>query len=221
MRLLVIEDDPDIREMLTTSLQSATYAVDEAGSAREAEGFATVYPYDALVVDIGLPEGPDAGLKLIKKLRSDGSKTPVLFLSARSELQDRLEGFEVGGDDYLVKPYQVEEVHARLRALLRRAKPAQSNTLERRDLKVDWGARAVYISGSAVHLTAKEYAILELLGSHPGRIFDRDEIIAHVWDSSFTGDTNVVDVYVWNLRKKLGSWTVETVRGIGYRFPAE
>jgi DNA-binding response OmpR family regulator len=220
MRLLVIEDDPDIREMLTTSLQAATYAVDEAGSAEEAEGFATVYPYDALVVDIGLPEGPDAGLKLIKKLRNEGSKTPVLFLSARSELQDRLQGFDVGGDDYLVKPYQVEEVHARLRALLRRAVPAQSSTLEKNDLLVNWNDRAVFVSGEPTHLTAKEYAILELLGQHPGRIFDRDEIIAHVWDSSFTGDTNVVDVYVWNLRKKLGSWVVETVRGIGYRFPA-
>jgi two-component system response regulator PhoP len=220
MRLLVIEDDPDIREMLTTALKAATYAVDEAGSATEAEGLATVYPYDGLVVDIGLPEGQDAGLKLIRRLRNDGMKTPVLFLSARAELNDRLAGFDVGGDDYLVKPYSVDEVQARLRALLRRAKPAQSNLLERFDLRVDWNARAVAVAGQPTHLTAKEYAILELLASHPGRIFERDEIIQHVWDASFGGDTNVVDVYVWNLRKKLGAWTVETVRGIGYRFPA-
>jgi DNA-binding response OmpR family regulator len=98
--------------------------------------------------------------------------------------------------------------------------PAQSSTIEKNDLLVNWNDRAVFVAGEPTHLTAKEYAILELLGQHPGRIFDRDEIIAHVWDSSFTGDTNVVDVYVWNLRKKLGSWVVETVRGIGYRFPA-
>ena len=221
MRVLVLEDDRDTRQSLISSLSGAGLAVDEADSANAAHGLAQVYPYDGLIVDIGLPEGDDAGLRLIRSLRDEGCAAPVLFISARSTLEDRLAGFAGGGDDYLVKPFHLSEAVARLQAVLRRAHqgPNARRVLERGALRVDWIDRKITVNGLPVHLTAKEYGILELLASHPGRLFSREEIIERVWNLDFSAGTNIVDVYVWNLRKKLGGTVVETVRGLGYRFP--
>ncbi|HEX2864771.1 MAG TPA: response regulator transcription factor [Deinococcales bacterium] len=221
MRLLVVEDDAGIRQPLAGSLREAGYATDEAADLKSATGLADTYPYDALIVDVRLPEGPDAGFDFVQRLRTLGVRSPVLFLTARDSLEDRVRGLDTGGDDYLVKPFQIAEVQAHLRALLRRARPIPDVAFRRGPLEVDFTARSVTLDGRAVHLTAKEYSILELLVSNPGRLYRREEIIDRVWDSNFSAETNIVDVYVRNLRRKVGDWAIETVRGLGYRFPAD
>lgn len=220
MRLLVLDADRDARRPVVQALRSVGHAVDEAASADEGEGLARVYPYDALIVDVCLPEGTDAGLRLLHKLRADGLRTPVLLFSEHAELTDRLAGFEAGADDYLAKPFHHSELSARLAAVTRRAQPRLENILDRGPLRVNLDSRCVSVGGQPVHLTAKEFGILDLLARYPGRLFAREEIIAHVWNAEVVADTNVVDVYVWNVRKKLGKQAVQTVRGIGYRFPA-
>jgi len=220
VRLLLLEDDPGIRVPLAASLREAGFAVDEAESRREAENLALTYPYSAMVVDVRLPDGADAGFEFVRSVRSKGLHASVLFLTARDSLEDRISGLDAGGDDYLTKPFHIAEVQARLRALMRRSRATPDTALERNGLRVDFNTRSVTLEGRVVHLTAKEYAILELFASTPGKLFERDQIIERVWDSDYNAETNVVDVYVKNLRKKLADWVVETVRGIGYRFPA-
>jgi two-component system response regulator PhoP len=219
MRVLVLEDDADIRASLSASLREAGYVVDEAERASVADSLLETFEFDALVVDVRLPEGPSAGFEFVERLRASGIASPVLFLTARDALRDRVAGLDAGGDDYLTKPFALEEVHARLRALLRRARPSPTNVLEVRDLRLEWNAKRVTVGGDPAHLTAKEYGILELLASNPGRVYSRFEIADHVWGADFAAETNVVDVYVKNLRRKLGAWVVETVIGSGYRFP--
>ncbi len=219
MRLLILEDDPTIRLSLTASLREAGYVVDEAERASEARGLAESYEFDALVVDVRLPEGADAGFGFVEWLRARGITKPVLMLTARDGLRDRVAGLDAGADDYLVKPFELEELHARLRALLRRSRPVPENVLERGEFRLEWAAKRVALSGVDVHLTAKEYGILELLAANAGRVYSRGEIADHVWGIEFEAETNVVDVYVKNLRRKIGAWVVETIIGIGYRFP--
>ena len=221
VRFLLLEDDPHIRAPLAASLREFGCAVDETGRASEAEGMAGMYPYDAMIVDVRLPDGPNAGFDLVAKLRAGGNNAPVLFLTARDSLEDRIHGLDVGGDDYLTKPFHMSELRAHLRALVRRARPQQAVVAERGGLRVDFNARSVTLQGKSVRLTAKEYGILELLSSNPGRVFERNEIVERVWDAEFHAETNIVDVYVKNLRRKLGDDMIETVRGIGYRFPSD
>jgi DNA-binding response OmpR family regulator len=219
MRMLLIEDDPGSRKVLAISMRRHGYAVDAVGSASEAQGLVGMNPYDVMVVDVGLPEGPRAGLRFVQELRAQRLSTPVLFLSARGELDDRVDGLEVGGDDYLVKPCHMREIDARVRALVRRSKPVRQHVLCFADLEIDWESRAVRRAGRIVELTGKEYSVLELLASHPGKLFSRDEIIAKVWDEEFSSDDRLITVYVKTLRRKLGHGTIQTVRGVGYRFP--
>ena len=219
MRILVLEDDRDIRTSLSASLREAGYVVDEAERGIEAQALTELFEFDALIVDVRLPDGPDAGFHFVEDLRAAQVTSPVLFLTARDALRDRVSGLDAGGDDYLSKPFALEEVHARLRALLRRARPLPANVLVQRDLRLEWAAKRVAVGGEAVHLTSKEYGILELLASNAGRVYSRNEIADHVWGMDFNAETNVVDVYVKNLRRKLGAWIVETVIGSGYRFP--
>ncbi len=219
MRILVLEDDRDIRTSLCNSLREAGYVVDEAERGTEAQALTENFEFDALIVDVRLPDGPDAGFHFVEGLRAAQVTSPVLFLTARDSLRDRVAGLDAGGDDYLTKPFALEEVHARLRALLRRARPLPANVLVQRDLRLEWTAKRVAVGGETVHLTAKEYGILELLASNTGRVYSRNEIADHVWGVDFNAETNVVDVYVKNLRRKLGAWIVETVIGSGYRFP--
>jgi DNA-binding response OmpR family regulator len=220
MRLLVLEDDSGIREPLLAFLRESGYAVDTALRASEADALIRLYPYDALIFDVRLPEGPNAGFELVRKLRAEGFEQPVLFLSARDSLNDRLEGLDSGGDDYLVKPFHLAEVRSRLRALLRRTQTQKADVLEWNDVRMNWLERRVWRASEEVHLTGKELGLLELLSTHPGRLFSREDIIERVWDAEFDAETNVVDVYVRNLRRKLGDGVVETVRGVGYRFPS-
>ena len=219
MRILVLEDDRDIRTSLSARLREAGYVVDEAERGIEAQALTELFEFDALIVDVRLPDGPDAGFHFVEDLRAAQITSPVLFLTARDALRDRVSGLDAGGDDYLSKPFALEEVHARLRALLRRARPLPANVLVQRDLRLEWAAKRVTVCGEAVHLTSKEYGILELLASNAGRVYSRNEIADHVWGMDFNAETNVVDVYVKNLRRKLGAWIVETVIGSGYRFP--
>lgn len=220
MRLLVLEDDAGIREPLLAFLRESGYAVDAAMRASEADALIRLYPYDALIFDVRLPEGPNAGFELVRKLRAEGFEQPVLFLSARDSLSDRLEGLDSGADDYLVKPFHLAEVRSRLRALLRRTQTQKADVLEWSEVRMNWLERRVWRASAEVHLTGKELGLLELLSTHPGRLFSREDIIERVWDAEFDAETNVVDVYVRNLRRKLGDGVVETVRGVGYRFPS-
>jgi len=220
MRLLVLEDDAGIREPLLAFLRESGYAVDAALRASEADALIRLYPYDALIFDVRLPEGPNAGFELVRKLRAEGFEQPVLFLSARDSLSDRLEGLDSGADDYLVKPFHLAEVRSRLRALLRRTQTQKADVLEWNEVRMNWLERRVWRASAEVHLTGKELGLLELLSTHPGRLFSREDIIERVWDAEFDAETNVVDVYVRNLRRKLGDGVVETVRGVGYRFPS-
>ncbi len=219
MRLLLIEDDPASQKFLAIGLRQQSFAVDTASSAREAELLADEHPYSVYIVDIGLPEGITAGLEFVRQRRTQNDFTPVLFLSARGELEDRVDGLGIG-DDYLVKPAHLREIVARVEALCRRQRSVPSNLLKRGDLEIDWTARAVSVAGQAVHLTAKEYGILELLAGNPGRLYSQAEIIARVWDEQFDYDSNVIAVYAKRLRGKLGHDVIETVVGVGYRFPA-
>ena len=219
MRILVLEDDPTIRSSLASSLREADFVVDEADRALEAEGLTDSFEFDAMIVDVRLPEGPDAGFDFVKHLRANGVTNPVLFLTARDGLGDRITGLDAGGDDYLTKPFALEEVHARLRALLRRSRPNPINTLERGGFTLDFATRRVSLNENEIHLTAKEFGILQLLASSPGRVFSRSEIADRVWGVNFEAETNVVDVYVKNLRRKVGAWVIETLVNVGYRFP--
>lgn len=219
MRFLIVEDEPDIRRPLAASLRESGYAVDEAASAGEAHALAASFPFDALMVDVGLPEGPLAGFDLVRELREGGVTYPVLFLTARDAVEDRIHGLDSGGDDYMVKPFHLGEVQARLRALVRRGRAEVQSARTWRNLKLDWTNRAVYKASVRVALTAKEFALLEVLASHPGRVYTREELIDRVWDGRFDAESNVVDTYVRNLRRKLGDDVVQTMRGVGYSFP--
>jgi DNA-binding response OmpR family regulator len=219
MRLLLIEDDPASQKFLAIGLRQQSFAVDTASSAFEAELSADENPYAVYIVDIGLPEGTTAGLEFVRQRRAKKDFTPVLFLSARGELDDRVDGLGIG-DDYLVKPAHLREVVARVEALCRRQRSTPANVLKRGDLEIDWTARAVSLAGEPVHLTAKEYGILELLAANPGRLYSQAEIISRVWDEQFDYDSNVIAVYAKRLRGKLGHGVIETVVGVGYRFPA-
>lgn len=219
MRILLLEDDSGIRGPLARFLREAGYAVDEAAATEEADSLTGLYPYGAIIADVRLPEGPDAGFTFVRQLRHHKDDVPVLFLSARDGLEDRLEGLETGGDDYLTKPFHLQEVLARLRAITRRSAPTHQAELEWGDVRMNWSQRRVTVHDEPVHLTGKELGVLELLSTHPGRLFTREEIIERVWDAQFDAGTNIIDVYVRNIRRKLGDGIVETVRGIGYRYP--
>ncbi|MBI0446568.1 response regulator transcription factor [Deinococcus sp. DB0503] len=219
MRFLLIEDEAPIRGPLAAHLREAGYAVDEAPNAREGMGLALTSPYQALIVDVRLPEGDGAGFDLVRELRARGLYAPVLFLTARDGVEDRIAGLDVGGDDYLVKPFHLGEVQARLRALVRRSRPEPRVEFIWRDLRFDWNARAVYRGGKRVPFTAKEYALVEVLASHPGRVYSKDELIDRVWDGRFDAESNVVETYVRNVRRKLGDDAIRTTRGLGYSFP--
>ncbi|WP_027482313.1 response regulator transcription factor [Deinococcus pimensis] len=221
MRLLVLEDEPVIRAALAANLRESGYAVDEAPDASTAASLARSFPYDAYVVDVRLPEGDGAGLDFVRDLRENGLLAPALFLTARDAVEDRILGLDAGGDDYLVKPFHVGEVHARLRALLRRGRAEARSTLEWRDLRFDWTSRAVYRAGARVALTAKEFGLIEVLASHPGRVYSRSDLIDRVWDGAFDAESNVVETYVRNVRRKLGDDVIRTQRGLGYHFPEE
>lgn len=222
MRILVVEDDAKIALFVVKGLKQEGYAVDHASDGDTGLSLATTTPYDAAVVDIMLP-GLD-GLSLVKRLRAKGEQVPVLFLSARSGVQDRVLGLQSGGDDYLTKPFAFAELSARLQALIRRASRAPEATrLSAGDVVMDLVARTVTVGGRVVELQPREFSLLEYLLRHPGRAVTKTMILEHVWDYSFDPQTNVVDVLMHRLRAKVDPerTRIDTVRGVGYVFKTD
>jgi two-component system response regulator PhoP len=220
MRLLLVEDEPGLREQLAARLQESGYAVTRAADGAEGLYFATEYPFDAAIVDLGLPQL--SGIELIRRARGAGKAFPILILTARGRWQDKVEGLEAGADDYLVKPFQHEELEARVRALLRRASGWTQPTLDFGPLVIDTRGKQVSVDGNAVELTAYEYNVLEYLALNAGKAVSKSELTEHIYDQDFDRDSNVIEVFVGRLRRKLDPegrlLPIETVRGQGYRF---
>jgi DNA-binding response OmpR family regulator len=220
VRLLLVEDDSAIRGFLGRALTEAGYQVDTAANAASAEALALEGNHDAFIIDLGLPDGD--GLDLIQRCRAQGSNTPVLILSARRSVDERVRGLEHGGDDYLTKPFALAELLARLRNLLRRATPPQNDPVRLRvgDLQLDLVRREAYRNGQALRLTPQEFILLEYLCRNTGRVVTRTMILDHVWQMRIDPATNVVDVHIYRLRSKVDqdaqSPLIHTIRGVGY-----
>jgi DNA-binding response OmpR family regulator len=219
MRLLIVEDEPLIAQNLLEGLGADGFRPVVAHSTESAWEVLWKRPFDLVLLDVMLPEGDEAGFQLAQEMREANFHQPILFLTARETLPDRIRGLEYG-DDYLPKPFALAEVSARLKALYRRG--------EMRPRKVRWGevelqseAREVRRGGTLLRLSGKEYEVLELFMLNPGRVFSRDEVLERIWGVGFDANSNLVDVYVKNLRTKLDAGVIETVRGLGYRFPGE
>ena len=217
MRILVVEDEPDLGRVIQRTLAEEGYACDWASDGEDARHQALTGPYDAIVLDLMLP-GVD-GWTILRDLREQGLDVPVLVLTARDALHDRVRGLDLGADDYLTKPFALSELLARLRALIRRSAAKPSPILELGDIRIDTRARTVCTGDDEVVLRAKEYALLELLAFRRGEVISRSTIHDHLWDDEDDTLSNVVDVYVANLRRKLGRKLIETRRGQGYRLP--
>ena len=215
MRILVVEDDPDLNRQLVTALQDAGYVVDAARMARRATTSATPSPMTRVVLDLGLPVLD--GVSVLEKWRRAGKKMPVLILTARDRWSDKVAGFDAGADDYVAKPFHMEEVLARVRALLRRsAGHATSETFLRAGACSTPRARASPSNGTAVKLTSLEFRLLAYLMHHKGKVVSRTELVEHLYDQDFDRDSNTIEVFVGRLRKKLGVDVLHTIRGMGY-----
>lgn len=216
MKLLVVEDEPAAAAFLKRGLGEEGFAVDVAADGPSAREAVALTAYDAILLDVMLPETD--GFALCAGWRRDGITTPVLFLTARDDVSDRVRGLNLGGDDYLVKPFAFEELLARVRALLRRGRPdAATGILHCGALTLDTHRREASIDGRTVALTAREYQLLEYLAYHAGKVVTRTQLWQHVWETGDEPDSNVVDVYIGYLRAKLGKDAIRTVRGAGYR----
>jgi two-component system OmpR family response regulator len=219
VRVLVVEDEARMAGLLKRALQEEGHAVDIASDGPEGLWLATENAYEAIVLDVMLP-GLD-GIQLCRRLRESGSWVPVLLLTARDGVGDRVRGLDAGADDYLVKPFSLLELAARLRALARRGDRPRPAVLAEGDLRLDPAAKRAWRAGTEVQLTPKEFALLEFFLRHPGRVLTRSQIIEAVWDFAYDGGSNVVDQYVKYLRRKVdvpfGRQDIETVRGMGYR----
>jgi two-component system copper resistance phosphate regulon response regulator CusR len=217
MRILLVEDEEKVSRFVTLGLNAEQFVVDRASDGITGYEMATAHPYDILVVDLMLPRL--SGSELISRLRQNRIETPVLVLTARDQLDHKIKNFENGADDYLTKPFAFAELLARIRALLRR-RPVGSTMLMVGDLEIDLVTRQVKRSGKVLRLTSKEYGLLEYLASNPGRVLSRTMIIQYVWDQSFEGLTNIVDVYIRHLRQKIDDpfdrKLIRTVRSAGY-----
>ncbi len=217
MRILVVEDDAKIASFVVNGLKQNGFAVDRCADGEEAHILATTTPYDAAVVDIMLPKLD--GLSLVKKLRQETLRVPVIFLSAKASVDDRIKGLQAGGDDYVTKPFAFSELLARVQALIRRATNITEPTrLKTADLQLDLLTREVSRAGERIELQSREFALLEYLMRHAGRVVTKTMILEHIWDYSFDPQTNVVDVLVHRLRNKIdkGKDLVHTIRGVGY-----
>ena len=214
MRVLVVEDDADISRQLVTVLTDAGYAVDAAADGEEGHYLGETEPYDAILLDLGLPAID--GVTVLERWRRAGIKTPVLILTARDRWSDKVAGFDAGADDYVAKPFYVEEVLARLRALVRRAAGHATSELECGPLRLDTRAARVSVDGTPVKLTALAYRLLAYLMMHKGRVVSRTELVEHLYDQDFDRDSNTIEVFVGRVRKKLGVNLIQTVRGLGY-----
>lgn len=218
MRLLVVEDDKDLNRQLTAALQQAGYVVDSAFDGEEGHFLGDTEPYDAIVLDIGLPKRD--GISVLEQWRADGRKMPVLMLTARDRWGDKVQGFDAGADDYVAKPFHMEEVLARLRALMRRAAGHATSELVCGPVRLDTKAGRVIVDGNPIRLTSHEYRLLAYLMHHTGRIVSRTELVEHLYDQDFDRDSNTIEVFIGRLRKKLGVDIIQTIRGLGYLIAA-
>jgi DNA-binding response OmpR family regulator len=218
MRIFIVEDDPVLADGLTRSLRAADYAVDCVEDGAEADHVLNAQSYDLVILDLGLPKLD--GFEVLRRLRRRGSRVPVLVLTARDALEDRVKGLDLGADDYLAKPFSLDELRARVRALLRRGSESGTSTLKLADVTMDLLRREIRRGGEEIRLTPREYALLEYLMRHPNRVLTRTSIAEHVWDYSFDWQSNVVDVFVNYLRRKLEGdgrpKLIHTIRGVGY-----
>jgi len=214
MRLLVVEDDRDLNRQIVAALEGAGYVVDKAFDGEEGQYLGENEPYDAVVLDIGLPKRD--GVAVLEAWRKAGRMMPVLILTARDRWSDKVEGFDAGADDYVSKPFHMEEVLARLRALVRRAAGHATSQVAVGPVRLDQRAGRVTVAGAPVKLTSHEYRLLAYLMMHVGRVISRAEIIEHLYDQDFDRDSNTVEVFIGRLRRKLGVDIIQTVRGMGY-----
>ncbi len=218
MRILIAEDEKSLNRIIAKQLKASGYSVDCAFNGEEAYDLISVTDYDAAVFDVMMPKID--GFSLLRKIRNEGNSLPVLFLTARDSIEDRVEGLDTGADDYLVKPFAFEELLARIRVLIRKNSVSKSNIISVADLTVDISSRKVTRNGKDISLSAKEYELLQYLAVNNGIVLSREKIEDHIWNYDYEGGTNVVDVYIRYLRKKLDDGfdkkLIHTVRGMGY-----
>ena len=218
MRVLLAEDEKKVADIIVRGLKAERYAVDVHNDGQSAWEAANTYDYDLIILDLMLPGL--TGTEILEKVRRKNQHVPILILTARDSMADKIKNFETGADDYLTKPFAFAELLLRIKALLRRGPVNRDSVLRVGDLEIDRLSQKVRRGGKKIELTAKEYSLLEYLATHPGRVFSRTMIIEHVWDQSFQGLTNIVDVYVRHLREKVDdAFSVKllrTVRGVGY-----
>lgn len=223
MRVLLIEDEAHLRIQLRDRLKAEGHVVDTAGDGEEGLYAGSEFPIDIAVIDLGLPKL--SGIEVIKRLRAAEKRFPILILTARGRWQDKVEGLEAGADDYLVKPFEVEELLARLRALLRRAAGWTQSTLQCGPILLDTSAQSLQVDGQAVELTSYEYRVLEYLMLHSGEVVSKTDLTEHLYEQDYDRDSNVIEVFIGRLRRKLDPSNrlnpIETVRGRGYRFVLE
>ena len=220
MKILIVEDERKVAQFVERALSEQSYTTRVAGSCAAARDALAESPYDVVVLDLGLPDGD--GLELLREWRASGFNEPVLILSARDAVADRIRGLNLGADDYLPKPFSIDELVARLRSLLRRQAGVKTTVLEQRGIRVDLLSRAVTFQGAAVELTSREFALLELFLQNAGRVLTRTLIAERVWEASYDMETNLIDVYVRKLRQKFpvaegAEPLFKTVRGTGYQ----
>jgi DNA-binding response OmpR family regulator len=214
VKILIVEDERRTADFLKTGLTEEGFAVDVARSGEEADSAVGLNDYDVILLDVMLPG--ESGFSLCRKWRAEGLTIPIIFLTARDEIEDRVQGLNLGADDYLVKPFSFDELVARIRANLRRSLTLATPEIQIGDLIVDTSRKRAFVSGKTVPLTAREYQLLEYLASHRGIVISRAKLWEHVWESGREPDSNVVDVYIRYLRNKLGPQRISTIRGMGY-----
>ena len=215
MRILVVEDDVNLNRQLVEALLEAGYVVDKAFDGEEGHFLGDTEPYDAVILDIGLPEMD--GITVLEKWRAAGRVMPVLLLTARDRWSDKVAGIDAGADDYVAKPFHLEEVLARIRALIRRAAGHASSEITCGPVRLDTKSSKATVDGKALKLTSHEYRLLSYLMHHMGEVVSRTELVEHLYDQDFDRDSNTIEVFVGRLRKKIGIDMIETVRGLGYR----
>jgi two-component system OmpR family response regulator len=218
MRILVVEDDVNLNRQLADTLKEAGYVVDQAFDGEEGHFLGDTEPYDAIILDIGLPEMD--GVTVLEKWRGAGRGVPVLILTARDRWSDKVQGFDAGADDYVAKPFHLEEILARIRALLRRSAGHAKSELNCGTVRLDTRTGRVTVDGNPVKLTSHEYRLLSYLMHHTGRVVSRSELVEHLYDQDFDRDSNTIEVFVGRIRKKLGVDVIQTVRGLGYLLAA-
>lgn len=215
MRVLLAEDEPDLARQLKAVLEDSGYAVDHASDGEEGHFMGETEPYDAVILDLGLPKMD--GITILNKWRKDGHSMPVLILTARDTWSDKVAGLDAGADDYLAKPFKMEELLARLRALIRRSSGHASADFQCGPVNLNTRSSKITVDGSAIRLTALEFKLLSYLMHHDGKVISRTELTEHIYDQDFDRDSNTIEVFVNRIRKKLGVNIIETIRGLGYR----